>query len=113
MSKLLLALSVFMAGCIANPPSMQLASPQPLLVDMKDMKFVPNVIKLKVGQPLAITNKDAGFHNVRSLSKINKPFNLGFPVPNMTRIVNFQHPEKFILRCDVHPGMDATVEVVE
>ena len=76
--------------------------------------YTPKVFGIQVGQPLEITNSDDTLHNVHSLAKNNKQFNLGMPIKGMKIKKKFESPEVMIkIKCDVHPWMGASVGVLD
>jgi hypothetical protein len=65
-----------------------------------------------VGQPFKILNSDGILHNVHSLSKVNKPFNMAMPANRTEAMHTFDKEEGiFMIKCDVHPWMNAFVLV--
>jgi plastocyanin len=84
----------------------------PVKLDQQGCHYVPHVLGVRVGQPLAITNSDNTMHNVHGLPETNQEFNYSQPVP-MTSTVTFTAPEVLIpFKCDVHSWMNAHIGVV-
>lgn len=82
-------------------------------LDQKHCAYLPRVLGLQVGQPLAILNSDATLHNVHSLAKESAGFNAGMPTQGMRITKIFDKPEVMVaLKCDVHPWMRAYVGVL-
>lgn len=89
------------------PPS------QPVVIDQHRCEYVPHVLGIQVGQPLAIRNSDPLLHNIRADAQVNQPFNLGEPVP-MTMTKTFATREVMVpVKCDVHSWMRAHIGVLD
>lgn len=86
---------------------------RPVVLDQKGCIYMPHVLGIMVNQTLEIRNSDPTLHNVRSLPKNSKEFNVGLPVKGMKIDKTFTAPEIMIrLKCDVHPWMSAYVGVL-
>lgn len=85
----------------------------PVVIDQQRCEYVPHVLGVQVGQPLAIRNSDPLLHNIRADAQINQPFNLGEPVPmTITRV--FATREIMVpVKCDVHAWMRAYIGVLD
>lgn len=82
-------------------------------VDQHGCVFSPHVAAAMVGQPVDFINSDALLHNVRTVSKANKLFNIAQPVQGMKTTKKFDQPEVGIqLRCDVHFWMVSYLHVL-
>ncbi|MBI4373049.1 MAG: carboxypeptidase regulatory-like domain-containing protein [Candidatus Omnitrophica bacterium] len=82
-------------------------------VDQNGCIFAPHVTVARTGQTVKFKNSDTLLHNVRTVSKINKAFNIAQPVQGMTTAKTFTDPEVGIqLRCDVHFWMSAYLHVL-
>ena len=82
----------------------------PAVMDQKGCRYEPHVIGIQIGQPFRILNSDGILHNVHSLPKINKPFNMAMPASRTEASHTFEKPENiFQVKCDVHPWMSAYV----
>jgi cbb3-type cytochrome oxidase cytochrome c subunit len=88
---------------------------EPIKLDQKGCLYSPHVIAMMVGQRITISNSDPFLHNVHSLAVQNPAFNFG--QPNVDRpgkaIDDVRVPERFKIKCDVHPWMGAHVQVFE
>lgn len=85
----------------------------PVVFDQKGCHYSPHVLGVMTGQPVEIINSDATLHNVHSLSKESKEFNLGMPIKGMKIKKSFDKPEVMVkMKCDVHPWMSAYIGVV-
>ena len=83
-------------------------------IDQKGCMFEPHMVAVRVGQKVIFKNSDALLHNVRSESKVEKPFNIAQPIQNMTTAKTFTQPEIGIkMRCDVHFWMASYVHVLD
>ncbi len=81
--------------------------------DQNGCHYVPHVLGVMVGQTFEIINSDSTLHNVHSLAKESKQFNLGMPIKGMKIKKKFEKPEVMAkLKCDVHPWMHAYVGVL-
>ena len=82
-------------------------------MDQKGCMFVPHAVALMAGQKINFRNSDAVLHNVRSASKVNRPFNIAQPIQGMTTTKMFSQPEIGIqMRCDVHFWMKGYIHVL-
>jgi hypothetical protein len=94
-----------------------LTAPSPseaALLDQRGCQFVPHVLVVRVGQTLVVKNSDPFLHNVRSISLQNPAFNFGQPnVDPGTPLPAMQAPERFRIKCDLHPWMTAYVNVFD
>jgi len=84
----------------------------PLLLDQRDCKFQPRVLAGMVGQELIVSNSDPFLHNVHSKSDANPKFNIGQPTVEFGRRLDpLAAPERFEIKCDIHPWMTASMSV--
>jgi len=89
------------------------APTDPVVIDQQRCEYVPRVLGIQVGQPLAIRNSDPLLHNIRADAQVNQPFNLGEPVP-MTMTKVFATREVMVpVKCDVHAWMRAHIGVLD
>ena len=92
------------------------APEQPAVLDQKGCMYTPHVLPMMVGQKFQVTNSDPFLHNVHGLARENGEFN--FPqqnkgdVKDMTGNAN-KAPERYKVKCDVHPWMSAWVMVFD
>lgn len=76
--------------------------------------FRPRVQGVQVGQELLMKNGDPLTHNLRSLSKKNRAFNIAQPAQSEDRKRVFTAGENAIeIKCDFHPWMKAYLFVME
>ena len=89
------------------------ATATPATLDQNGCHYNPHVTGVMVGQPLEIINSDTTLHNVHSMAKESKEFNLGMPIKGMKIKKTFEKPEIMVkMKCDVHPWMSAYVGVL-
>lgn len=85
-----------------------------VILDQKACIYIPRVVGARVGQTVAFLNSDPIFHNVKSVTKKNKKFNVAMPKKDSRIEKVFDKPELFVqAKCSVHPWMSAYVAVVE
>jgi len=88
------------------------APKEPVTMDQQGCQYVPHVMGLMVGQPFKVLNSDGILHNVHALPKVNRPFNMAMPPTRKEASETFSKEEgMFIVKCDVHPWMQAFVGV--
>lgn len=84
----------------------------PVVLDQNGCVYKPHVMGIMVGQPYKILNSDGVLHNVHTLPKVNKTFNMGMPAARKEATTTFDKPEPmFQIKCDVHPWMSAYIGV--
>lgn len=89
------------------------APTEPVVIDQAGCVFKPHVTVARVGQKVVFKNSDTLLHNVRTLSKANKAFNIAQPIQNMKTEKTFTEPEIGIqLKCDVHFWMLSYLHVL-
>ena len=89
------------------------AAPAPKVVlDQRNIAFVPHVLAVRVGTTVEFPNNDKVFHNVFSF-RDGKKFDLGmYPRGAVKRIV-FDEPGLARLFCNIHPNMAAYVMAID
>lgn len=81
--------------------------------DQNGCHYTPHVLGVRAGQPVEIWNSDATLHNIHSLTKESKEFNVGMPIKGMKVKKTFDKPEIMVkMKCDVHPWMNAYIGVL-
>jgi plastocyanin len=100
---------------IKNPPTGEYKLPtKPAILDQKGSIFIPRVQAVRVGQQLMMKNGDPFIHNVRSLSRKNRQFNIAQPQGSPDREKTFDQAEGPItLKCDFHRWMEAHLWVMD
>jgi hypothetical protein len=87
----------------------------PVLITQHDCRYEPHVSAVLVGQPIAIRNGDATYHNVH-VSKAGKNlWNLSQPAgdPDLVKDTPGAAGDVISLHCDVHAWMQAWSVVVD
>lgn len=86
----------------------------PAVLDQKGCMYAPRVQGMRVGQTLKIQNSDPILHNIRSLARTNRAFNIAQPKMGMVREKVFKRSELAIkFKCDVHKWMTAYIFVLD
>lgn len=83
---------------------------QKKVVDQRNMKFIPAVVAIRVGDSVEFPNHDKVWHNVYSKGGAND-FDLGLYPPGKTRSQTFNKPGVSRILCNAHPQMEAFVVV--
>jgi len=85
----------------------------PVVLDQKGCQYIPHVTGIMVNQPMRILNSDGILHNVHSLSKVNKSFNIAMPASRTETLETFTKTEgMLVIKCDIHPWMKAYIQVM-
>jgi len=92
-------------------------APQPpqrgrVVMDQRNLTFVPHVLALRVGTTVEFPNNDRVFHNVFSF-KNGKRFDLGLYPVGGVREVTFSQAGLSRIFCNIHPGMAAYIMAVD
>jgi plastocyanin len=88
------------------------ASGRPRLVmDQKELTFVPHVLPILAGATVEFPNNDPVYHNVFSFSK-TKTFDLGRYPAGHSKTVTFTKPGLVKVYCDMHSQMNAFILVL-
>jgi len=86
---------------------------KPVVLDQKGCVFHPHGVAAMVGQPLEFLNSDPMLHNIRTMSKENKAFNISQPKQGTSYTHTFDKPEIGIpIRCDVHHWMASYLHIL-
>jgi plastocyanin len=82
----------------------------PAVMDQYAKRFVPEVLYVRVGQPVEFRNSEDMPHNVTVKRRINgsEVFNVGTE-PQQKHVHTFDRVAQYDVICDIHPGMQATV----
>lgn len=90
-----------------EPPS------TPVVLNQKGCAYEPHVFGIMAGQALSILNSDETLHNIHSLPKNSREFNLAMPRAGMKLEQQFRRPEVPVrIKCDVHPWMESFAGVL-
>ena len=96
---------------LESAPPAPATSPPPVTLDQVNCRYVPHVIALQTGQTLHVTTSDPTLHNVHGSCALNDPFNFALVAPGQSKDLTFSEPERFPVRCDVHPWMKAYIQI--
>ncbi len=79
-------------------------------MDQYAKQFVPNVLYVRVGQPVEFRNSEDMPHNVTVMRRGSgaEVFNVGTE-PQQKHVHTFDRVGQFDVTCDIHPGMQATL----
>jgi plastocyanin len=83
------------------------------VLDQVNCQYVPHLVGVRTGQVLRVTSSDATLHNVHALCVDNPQVNFGMTGAGQSRDLTFPAPERFAVKCDVHPWMRAHVYVFD
>lgn len=89
---------------------MSLRKPQKGMIDQRNLKFIPTVVAIMVGDTVDFPNHDKSWHNVYSKGGAND-FDLGLYPPGKSRSKKFDKPGVARILCNAHPDMEAFVVV--
>jgi len=86
--------------------------PKKIVVDQRNLAFVPHVLAVRVGTTVEFPNNDKVFHNVFSF-RDGKKFDLGMYPKGAMKPITFDKPGLARLFCNIHPNMAAYVMALE
>jgi len=87
---------------------------EPVVIDQRGCEYIPHVVGVRAGQPVAFRNDDDALHNVHALGRGSNQFNFGMPLAGMETKRTFPLPQVMVaIGCDVHPWMRAYAGVVQ
>lgn len=86
----------------------------PAVMDQYAKRFVPDVLYVRVGQPVEFRNSEDMPHNVTVKRRTTgaEVFNVGTE-PQQKHVHTFDRVGQFDVMCDIHPGMQATLIAAE
>ena len=87
-----------------------LYKPQKRMIDQRNLKFIPTVVAITVGESVDFPNNDKSWHNVYSKGGPND-FDLGLYPPGKSRAKKFDKPGVSRILCNAHPDMEAFIVV--
>lgn len=93
-------------GAKFNPPI------KPVVLDQKDMTFIPHILPILVGSTVEFPNSDVIRHSVFSPSNLKK-FDFGTYSSGTKKTLVFDKVGVIPLLCHVHPEMSAFIIVLE
>jgi plastocyanin len=94
-----------------NVPGAAQAAPRRVVLDQRNLTFLPHVLAVPVGTRVEMPNNDRVFHNVFSF-KDGKRFDLGLYPVGTSKVVEFDKPGLSRIFCNIHPTMAAYVMAV-
>jgi plastocyanin len=83
-----------------------------IVLDQRDMHFMPHVLAVQVGSVVDFPNHDRVFHNVFSL-RDGKKFDLGLYPVGASKKIKFDRAGLSRIFCNIHPNMAAYVMTVD
>ena len=98
------------AAKVETVPETKTASPQTVNVDIAGFKYSPNSVKVKVGDTVTWTQKDAVMHTVTIVSG-PETFDSGLLKKDQTFSYTFTKPGTYSYKCTPHPNMRGEVIV--
>src|ERR1019366_32735 len=101
---------VYLESSGAMPPAV---SPARVVMDQKNLTFVPTVLPVVRGTVIEFTNSDDVQHNVFSPSAIAGKFNLGTYGPGAMRRIVLSEPGDVLVLCNIHMEMEAHILVLD
>ena len=114
---ILLSVLIILTAACASQPAQQTAekaagvtqsSGKIFSVSIKDFKFAPAEVNIKVGETVVWTNEDSVPHTVESSDKTLKSDELS---KGDTYIYTFAKAGKYDYKCGIHPSMHGSVTV--
>jgi plastocyanin len=84
----------------------------PVVMDQKNLQFLPRVLPVVKGTTVEFTNSDDIQHNVFSPSNIAGKFDLGTYGPGAARTVTLNEPGEVLVLCNIHMEMEAHIVVL-
>lgn len=85
---------------------------QKVVLDQRNLAFVPQVLAVRVGTTVEFPNNDKVFHNVFSFRDA-KTFDLGMYPKDVVKRTVFDKPGLARLFCNIHPNMAAYIMAVD
>jgi plastocyanin len=101
---------VYLEATGAAPPPVPAAH---VVMDQKNLAFVPAVLPVTRGTVVEFTNSDDVEHNVFSPSAVARKFNLGTYGPGATRTITLDEPGDVRVLCNIHMEMEAHILVLD
>jgi len=88
-------------------------SPAKYEIVQKGCSYQPHVLVVDHGEAFTVANDDPIFHNVHGYFASNNEtaFNIAEPIKGMKAVQRVRRPGMYLMRCDVHPWMNAYVYV--
>jgi plastocyanin len=99
---------IWLEGLSAPAP----AQPATVVLDQRNLEFLPHVLAVRVGTQVRMPNSDRVFHNVFSFHD-GKRFDLGLYPVGTSKVVTFDKPGLSRIFCNIHPAMAAYLIAVD
>jgi len=100
-----------MAAALGSAQMVSAAAAAEVAVDQKDLKFVPEVVTIKVGDSIRFTDTDRIAHNVTIDNPDGTSEDKGMAEYNQHIVVKFDKPGNYRAHCRIHPQMHMTIMV--
>ena len=100
-------------GAAPAPAPPAAGPPARVVMDQKDLAFVPDFLPVARGTVIEFTNSDDVQHNVFSPSAIAGRFNLGTYGPGEKRTITLDQPGDVQVLCNIHMEMEAHILVLD
>ncbi len=84
-----------------------------IVIDQKDMTYVPRIAVTMMGNEVTFTNSDAVLHNVRAVEGEATLINTVMFNSENPATSDLETPGVIDVKCDVHPGMQAYIVVTD
>ena len=89
------------------------AAPARVVMDQKNLAFLPRVLPVARGTVVEFTNSDDVQHNVFTPSATAGRFNLGTYGPGAARTITLDQPGDVLVLCNIHMEMEAHILVLD
>jgi plastocyanin len=97
---------------IAGVPDVSPVPRKPVVLDQRNLTFLPHVLAIQVGTSVRMPNSDRVYHNVFSF-RDGKRFDLGLYPVGTSKVVTFDRPGVSRLFCNIHPNMAGYIVAVD
>ena len=101
---------VYLEGGPAPPPPQ---TPAHVVMDQKNLTFVPGVLAVRRGTVVEFTNSDDVQHNVFTPAAVAGRFNLGTYNRGEARSVPLDQVGEAVILCNIHMEMEAHIIVLD
>lgn len=101
---------------LRDPSGQPIAGPQintQAVLDQKGCMYNPHVLAVEVNQPIIAKNSDSLLHNVHTMPFSNNAENFAMVMVGTKKMGPYNQAENFMVKCDVHPWMQAYIVVVD
>lgn len=82
-----------------------------VVVNQKDLQFVPGTVTINAGDTIRFTNADHFFHDVTVVSPDGTTSDKGLQDHDKMTVVAFAKPGNYKIFCRLHPAMKVAVTV--